>query len=106
MDFTNFGTTPLAAQMWINGQWARRIEGDILPSDLPNEEIQIRSLPVVGVLGLTSWSYPAALAARRAGPALIADGTFILRDHGITPYAGLYLDQLSKRAGLPPGVKA
>lgn len=85
-------------------QWARRIEGDILPSDLPNEEIQIRSLPVGVVAGLTAWNFPAALATRKAGPALVAGNAFILLGHEITPYAGLYLAMLSARAGFPPGV--
>jgi lactaldehyde dehydrogenase/glycolaldehyde dehydrogenase len=85
-------------------QWARRIEGDILPSDQVNEEIQIRSLPVGVVVGLTAWNYPAALATRKAGPALIAGNTFVLLGHEVTPFSGLFLAELSRRAGLPPGV--
>ncbi|MEQ5856158.1 aldehyde dehydrogenase family protein [Halomonas sp. EF61] len=87
-----------------SAQWARRIEGDILPSDNRHEEIQIRSLPLGVVAGLAAWNYPAALATRKAGPALVAGNTFILLGHEITPFAGLYLAALSERAGFPPGV--
>src|SRR5438105_7999720 len=40
---------------------ARRIEGDILPSDNPNEEIWIRRVPYGVVVALTAWNYPSAL---------------------------------------------
>jgi len=53
-------------------EMARRIEGDIFPSDSANEEIWIRRVPHGVVVGLTAWNYPSALAARKAGPALTA----------------------------------
>ncbi|RLJ40979.1 lactaldehyde dehydrogenase/glycolaldehyde dehydrogenase [Litoreibacter meonggei] len=83
---------------------ARRITGDIMPSDNPDEEILIRRLPRGVVVGLTAWNYPLALAARKLGPALIAGNTFILLSHEITPISGLELVRLSEQAGFPPGV--
>ncbi len=50
----------------------RRIEGDIMPSDMANEEIWIRRVPYGVVVGLTAWNYPAALTGRKLGPALVA----------------------------------
>ncbi len=85
-------------------QNARRIEGDIVASDNPNEEISIRRHPYGVVVGLTSWNYPAALAARKIGPALVAGNTFVLLAHEITPLSGLALAQLSQLAGIPDGV--
>ena len=55
---------------------ARRIEGDIVTSDNPSEEIHIRRHPYGVVVGLTAWNYPAALATRKLGPALVAGNTF------------------------------
>ena len=83
---------------------ARRIEGDIVTSDNPNEEIHIRRHPYGVVVGLTSWNYPAALAARKLGPALVTGNTFVLLAHEITPFSGLALAQLAQEIGFPAGV--
>jgi lactaldehyde dehydrogenase/glycolaldehyde dehydrogenase len=83
---------------------ARRIEGDIIASDNVNEEIQIRRHPYGVVVGLTAWNYPAALAARKLGPALVAGNTFVLMAHENTPLSGLALAQLAHDVGFPPGV--
>ncbi|OYW62151.1 MAG: aldehyde dehydrogenase [Rhodobacterales bacterium 32-66-7] len=83
---------------------ARRIEGEILPSDSPDEEIQIRRLPHGVVVGLTAWNYPLALAARKLGPALVAGNAFILKAHEFTPLSGLALAALAEKVGLPPGL--
>ncbi|MCR9136217.1 MAG: aldehyde dehydrogenase family protein [Alphaproteobacteria bacterium] len=83
---------------------ARRIEGDILPSDNANEEIWIRRQPYGVVVGLTAWNYPAALAARKLGPALVAGNTFVLLAHEFTPISGLELARLAHGIGFPKGV--
>ena len=83
---------------------ARRIEGDILPADGPDQEIHIRKHPQGVVVGLTAWNYPAALTTRKLGPALIAGNTFVLLSHELTPLSGLAIAELALRAGLPPGV--
>ncbi|MEM6891313.1 MAG: aldehyde dehydrogenase family protein, partial [Pseudomonadota bacterium] len=83
---------------------ARRITGDIIASDNPNEEIHVRRHPRGVVVGLTAWNYPLALAARKLGPALIAGNTFVLLSHEITPVSGLELARLAEQAGFPPGV--
>jgi lactaldehyde dehydrogenase/glycolaldehyde dehydrogenase len=83
---------------------ARRIEGDILPADSPGEEIWIRRVPHGVVVGLTAWNYPAALAARKLGPALVAGNTFVLKAHEFTPLSGLAMAALAERVGFPRGV--
>lgn len=83
---------------------ARRIEGDIIPSDNPHEEIQIRRVPRGVVVGLTAWNYPAALVARKLGPAIVAGNTFVLLAHENTPLSGLFLASLAEQIGLPKGV--
>jgi lactaldehyde dehydrogenase / glycolaldehyde dehydrogenase len=83
---------------------ARRVEGEILPSDAVDEEIHIRRLPHGVVLGLTAWNYPSALAGRKLGPALVAGNSFILKAHELTPLSGLALAALAERVGIPAGV--
>lgn len=83
---------------------ARRIEGDIVTSDNPSEEIHIRRHPYGVVVGLTAWNYPTALAARKMGPALVAGNTFILLSHEVTPLSGLAIAEMADRVGFPKGV--
>ena len=82
---------------------ARRIQGDIVTSDNPSEEIHIRRHPVGVVVGLTAWNYPSALTTRKLGPALVAGNTFVLLSHEITPFSGLAIAELADRIGLPKG---
>lgn len=83
---------------------ARRIEGDIMPSDNPKEEVWIRRVPYGVVVALTAWNYPSALAARKMGPALIAGNTVVLKGHECTPLSGLELARLAAEVGFPAGV--
>ena len=83
---------------------ARRIEGDIMPSDAANEEIWIRRVPYGVVVGLTAWNYPAALTARKLGPALVAGNSFVLKAHEFTPLSGLAIAALAEKVGIPAGV--
>lgn len=85
-------------------EYARRIEGEILPSDASAEEIWIRRLPHGVVTGITSWNYPAALAARKLGPALVAGNSFVLKAHELTPLSGIALAALAEQVGIPAGV--
>ena len=85
-------------------EWARRIEGEIVPSDNPREDIWIRRAPHGVVAALTAWNYPLALAARKAGPALVAGNAVVLKGHEVTPLSGLALAALAEKVGLPPGV--
>jgi lactaldehyde dehydrogenase/glycolaldehyde dehydrogenase len=83
---------------------ARRIEGDIIPSDAAGEEIWIRRVPHGVVVGLTAWNYPVALAGRKLGPALAAGNAIVLKSHELTPLSLLEVARLCEEAGIPPGV--
>jgi lactaldehyde dehydrogenase / glycolaldehyde dehydrogenase len=83
---------------------ARRITGDILPSDNADEQIWIQRAAYGVVVGLTAWNYPAALTTRKMGPALIAGNTIVIKSHEGTPLSALEIAQLAQQAGLPAGV--
>ncbi len=83
---------------------ARRIEGELLISDKPNEDIWIRRAPHGVVVALTAWNYPLALAGRKIGPALVAGNTVVLKGHEITPLSGLEIARLAAEVGFPNGV--
>jgi lactaldehyde dehydrogenase/glycolaldehyde dehydrogenase len=83
---------------------ARRITGDILPSDEPDEQIWIQRVAHGVVVALTAWNYPLALAARKLGPALVAGNTVVVKSHEGTPLSALELAQLVQQADFPAGV--
>jgi len=59
----------------------------------------------VGVVGqIIPWNFPLLMAAWKLGPALAVGCTVVLKLAEQTPLTGLYLGQLIKEAGFPPGV--
>ncbi len=83
---------------------ARRIEGDIIPSDNPNEQIWIQKIPKGVVVAITAWNFPLALAGRKLGPALVAGNTIVIKPTSETPLATLELGDLANKVGIPKGV--
>ena len=85
-------------------EFDRRIEGEILPADQPNQQLWIIPQPVGVVSAIIPWNYPFAVAIRKIAPALIAGNTIVLKPHEDTPMSALALAALAEEAGLPPGV--
>ncbi len=85
-------------------QAARRIEGDLFPSDNPNEHIWIHKVPYGVTVGITAWNFPFALACRKIGPALTTGNVMVVKPPSVTPLATLELGKLANEAGIPPGV--
>lgn len=83
---------------------ARRIEGDIIPSDNADEQIWIQKIPRGVVVAITAWNFPLALAGRKLGPALVAGNTIVIKPTGETPLATLELGYLAEKVGFPKGV--
>ena len=85
-------------------QCARRLEGDIYPSDLPNEHIMIHKVPYGVTVGIAAWNFPLALACRKIGPALTTGNVMVVKPPSVTPVTVLELGRLAEEAGLPQGV--
>ena len=83
---------------------ARRITGDIIPSDNADEQVWIQRVAHGVVVGLTAWNYPAALTTRKMGPALLAGNTIVIKSHEGTPLSAFEIAQLSTQLDFPPGV--
>lgn len=83
---------------------ARRLRGDILPSDNPREQLFIYKVPYGVTLGLCAYNYPLALIGRKAGPALVAGNTMIIKPHEATPVTASVFCRICEEAGLPAGV--
>ena len=84
--------------------WARQMEGDIVPSDNPKEHIWIHKIPRGVVVAITAWNFPLALAGRKIGPALVAGNTIVVKPTQETPLATLELGDLANKVGIPKGV--
>ncbi|HEX4730669.1 MAG TPA: aldehyde dehydrogenase family protein [Solirubrobacterales bacterium] len=85
-------------------EWARRIQGEIVPSDEPGEVIQLLRVPIGVVLAILPWNFPLALFARKAAPALLTGNTVVVKPSELTPMTGLYMARVAEEAGLPAGV--
>lgn len=87
-----------------SAQAARRIEGNIYPSDQANEQLWIQKVPYGVTLGLCAYNYPLALIGRKIGPALVTGNSMILKAHEATPVTASEFCKVVDEAGVPPGV--
>ena len=85
-------------------EFARRIQGEILPSDHAGEQVWIQRVPAGVVAAIIPWNYPLALVARKVAPAMIAGCTVVLKPHEETPVSALAMARIFDAAGVPPGV--
>ncbi|MEO8628310.1 MAG: NADP-dependent succinate-semialdehyde dehydrogenase [Betaproteobacteria bacterium] len=82
----------------------KRIYGDVIPQHQGDKRIVVIKQPV-GVCGaITPWNFPAAMITRKAGPALAAGCTLVVKPATQTPFSAFALAELAERAGVPKGV--
>ena len=84
--------------------FARGQIGALYAPDARGEQIVSRMVPYGVVVGIIPWNYPAALFARKVGPAIMAGNAIVLKPHEDTPLAALALARICEEAGVPPGV--
>ncbi len=85
-------------------EFARRIEGDVLPSDNPRQSIMILKLPIGVVVSITPWNFPSATVARKLAPALITGNAVVTKPSSNTPLSSIEMVRLMEEAGFPRGV--
>src|SRR5215469_14137813 len=86
------------------GEEAKRIYGDTIPGHARDKRIVVLKQPVGVCAAITPWNFPAAMITRKAGPALAAGCTMVLKPATQTPFSALALCELAERAGVPKGV--
>lgn len=86
------------------GEEGKRLYGDVIPAHQAENRIVVIKQPVGVCAAITPWNFPAAMITRKAGPALAAGCTMIVKPASQTPFSALALAELGLRAGLPPGV--
>jgi len=86
------------------GQEAKRIYGDPIPQHQADKRIVVIKQPIGVVACITPWNFPLAMITRKAGPAVGAGCTVVLKPATQTPFSALALAELAERAGVPKGV--
>jgi aldehyde dehydrogenase (NAD+) len=82
----------------------RRLEGPVVPSELPNKFAMAVRDPI-GVVGcITPWNFPIAIPSWKIMPALVAGNTIVFKPASDTPLLAIELVKILEEAGLPPGV--
>lgn len=96
---------PFAANMLhsIAGE-ARRVQGDVFPSDVSGLLSLAIRRPLGVVAGISPFNFPVVLALKKVAFALATGNTFILKPSEETSLVGLKLAEIFEKAGLPPGV--
>ncbi|RKF59427.1 Aldehyde dehydrogenase [Golovinomyces cichoracearum] len=85
------------------GGYADKIHGQVI--DAGPEKFAYTIKEPIGVCGqIIPWNFPLLMAAWKLGPALACGNTVVLKAAEQTPLSALYLCNLIKEAGFPPGV--
>lgn len=88
---------------WFSEE-ARRIHGEVVESPNKTKEMVFIKQPI-GVVGLiTPWNFPIAMITRKAGAALAAGCTCVIKPAEDTPFTALAIAELAHQAGFPAGV--
>ncbi len=82
----------------------KRIYGDTIPQHQSDKRIVVIKQPIGVCAAVTPWNFPNAMITRKAGPALAAGCTMVIKPATYTPYSALALCELAERAGIPQGV--
>lgn len=83
---------------------AKRIYGRTIPAGSTSKRIVVTRQGVGLVAAITPWNFPAAMMTRKAGPALAAGCTFIVKPAEDTPLTMIRLVELAYEAGIPKDV--
>jgi succinate-semialdehyde dehydrogenase/glutarate-semialdehyde dehydrogenase len=86
------------------GEEAKRVYGDTIPGHQADKRIVVIKEPIGVVACITPWNFPLAMITRKAGPAIAAGCTVVLKPASQTPFSALALAELAERAGVPRGV--
>ncbi len=83
---------------------AKRIDGDIVPAARGDQRILVLKQPVGVCAAITPWNFPNGMITRKAGPALAAGCTAVLRPAKHTPLTAVELYKVFDEVGFPKGV--
>lgn len=83
---------------------AKRLYGRIIPANRNDKKLLVTQQGIGLVAAITPWNFPAAMMTRKAGPALAAGCSFIVKPAEETPLTMIRLIELAYQAGIPTDV--
>jgi succinate-semialdehyde dehydrogenase/glutarate-semialdehyde dehydrogenase len=82
----------------------RRVYGDLIPPHQAGKRILVLKQPIGVCAAIKPWNFPTAMITRKAGAALAAGCSMVVKPAAETPLSALALAVLAERAGIPAGV--
>lgn len=82
----------------------RRLQGETVPSELPDKDCRSVREPLGVVALVTPWNFPIAIPAWKLFASLICGNTVVLKPSSETPACAAALVAILAEAGIPPGV--
>jgi succinate-semialdehyde dehydrogenase/glutarate-semialdehyde dehydrogenase len=82
----------------------KRNYGDAIPTHQSDKRVLVLKQPVGVCAAITPWNFPNAMITRKAGAALAAGCTLVIKPAEDTPLSAFALCELADRAGIPAGV--
>ncbi|CAG7918222.1 unnamed protein product [Penicillium olsonii] len=89
--------------LWFFSGECERIQGTVSQAAAPNRRLFTVKAPIGVAAALTPWNFPVAMVLRKAGAALAAGCTMVVKPSPETPISSLVLAVLASRAGFPSG---
>ncbi|WP_285415064.1 NAD-dependent succinate-semialdehyde dehydrogenase [Variovorax sp. efr-133-TYG-130] len=83
---------------------ARRVYGETIPASQADRRILAIKQPIGVTAAITPWNFPTAMLTRKAGPALAAGCSMVVKPATQTPFSALAFAELADRAGVPKGL--
>lgn len=83
---------------------AKRVYGEVIPAPLTDRRLLVLKQPIGVTAAITPWNFPIAMITRKAGPALAAGCSMIIKPAEQTPLCAIALAVLAEEAGIPAGV--
>jgi succinate-semialdehyde dehydrogenase/glutarate-semialdehyde dehydrogenase len=83
---------------------AKRVYGETIPAPMGDRRLLVLKQPIGVTAAITPWNFPIAMITRKAGPALAAGCSMIIKPAEQTPLCAIALAVLAEEAGVPSGV--
>ena len=83
---------------------AKRVYGETIPAPMSDRRLLVLKQPIGVTAAITPWNFPIAMITRKAGPALAAGCSMIIKPAEQTPLCAIALAVLAEEAGVPSGV--
>lgn len=83
---------------------AKRTYGETIPAPSSDKRLVTMKQPIGVACAITPWNFPIAMITRKAGPALAAGCSFIVKPSESTPLSAFAVAELAYQAGIPRDV--